>query len=170
MSIHNFDFETEHGLSPIPGADSPPLHTGDPHDDDARIIDALVESQAEPPGPKDLPLVRTPPVDAPEKPATMLVTGSIVFPATAVIWDAFQALPVDPQRRSVRFSVFSATATDYVRMSNDLGKLNADTSAFLMGAGASGSIDMPHTGAVWLKLAAPSVGPVTVSWVAVTGA
>lgn len=168
MSVPHFDFTTEHGLAPIPGAESPPLHTGDPHDDDARVIDSLVESEARPPTPEKLPQEKNPEVRPPEVPATRLVTSSIVFPATAGgTWDAVQLFPADPKRIGLRLSVMSATATDYVRFADDAGKLFADTSSFLLQAGGTGSIDIAHTGPVWVKLAT-GTGPVTVSGMAVT--
>jgi len=150
--------------------ESNPRHTlaGDPRDDDAQVLDALVQPQAEPPAPASLPLERLPAkVDPPAM--TRLVTGSLELRAE---WDAPQLiLPADKNRTSLQLWAASGTATDYARLADDAGKVQSRSACALLYSGQLLTFPLTcpggHTGPVWVSCP-DAVGPVTVSFIAVT--
>lgn len=150
MSVPNFEF-------------TPPVIAGNPHDDDAEILDNLVESKAEPPTPAQEPTARVNPLDkAPV--ITRTITETInVDPA----WGPVQLLPSDANRRALHITAASDTATDYVLIADDKGRLASSFAGFALAAG--GFVDLnAHTGSVWVVPNAANTSVVTVSVVAVT--
>jgi hypothetical protein len=142
-----------------------PHLAGDWKDDDATILDSQIQDHAAPPAAAELPTIPHPaPISGP-KPCTRLLTGSLVIPVT---WDAPQlVLPADPNRTALQLWASSATATDVARVSDDNGKAQSrGGSALLPVIGQRTSMD-GHTGPVWVWCP-DAVGPVTVSWLAVT--
>lgn len=150
MSLPHFEFP-----------DSPHI-AGDPHDDDARVIDSLVESDATPPTPDEEPLTPVEPLIKP-KPVSRLITGSVTLNNAA---PPIQIVPVSIHRESIRLTLMSTTSTDYIRFSDDSGKLYSLQSCAVLPV-YGGGIDLSeHTGPIWVY--APDVaGNVTVSFVAV---
>lgn len=133
------------------------INTGDINDDDPRVLDDLVQQQANPVPP--LPDVMTFPVAERPKRVTQLQTGQQTILAT---WDPYRILPPDADRKSVVIAMNSASATDSVFVGG-----TADSAKFggsLFQANPLSLTD--HTGAVWVYN--PTANPVTVSWWAVT--
>ena len=139
-----------------------PAIAGDPNDNDATILNSLVEDHAAPPDAKHEPITpKTPDIN--RKAITRQVTGTLILDKT---WSPVLLLPSDPNRVSLRMWAASATASDYLRFADDNGKVQSVGSSALLYVGQP----MPsstHTGPVWVY-APDGVGPVTVSFVAVT--
>lgn len=134
-----------------------PLQTGDPFDDDAQVIDDLVQPQANPVPP--LPDEMTTPDTARPERITRMQTGRITLQSG---WDPFQALPPDPFRKSLQIAMDSAAATDAIYMASSSDDARNGGSLFQ----ANPISPAGHTGAVWLYN--PTANPVNVSWWAVT--
>lgn len=150
--------------NPSPELTSPgrPTIAGDTTDDDGQVINSLTQGDATPPIPTELPTVDLG-ITIKAPPMTRLMTGSMVVPNT---WAPVMILPADPNRKTLKIRVQSATATDYIRVSDDPGKLQFANLSYL------GYISLPveldgHTGPVWLS-APDGTGPVTVTYAAVT--
>jgi len=139
----------------------PPI-AGDVHDDDARVLDSLVESHAEPPTVREQP---TAPVEAlrqPE-PETRLLTGTVtLLPG----WDAMPLLPADASRTALTVSAYSTVSGEAIRLADDRGKLFSPSQSFMVRHEASFS--GPHTGPVWIVADPAATGTLTVTYVAVT--
>jgi hypothetical protein len=156
--LHDQDFPPEHDVSAR-------LNTGDPADDDGRIIDALFETNPNPPEAlPNFPTIQP----AKRSPVTnRLLTGTITLNPT----DApYQFLPADPRRISVGLAVYSVagTATDYATISDDVGKLGIGfQSAFVMFHGKDRDLANGYTGAL-VASAINAAGAMRISWAAVT--
>lgn len=141
---------------------------GDAHDDDAQILDDLVESHAEPPTPEQRPIEPIAPVVSRARPITRLVTGSIALQKT---WDPQLILPADPNRTSLQLWAASNTATDFARLADDAGKVQSLGACALLYSGMLLTFPLTapgtHTGPVWVSCP-DATGPVTVSFIAVT--
>ena len=150
---------------------APELHTGDPKDDDAGIIDSLTEQQPDPPDPRPGATV-TYEEASHYKPrfAPTRMFGE-AFTATLNVNDApRQIAPVDLKRRYIIITAISGTATDYVLIADERSKLEFAGISHKLYATASGNnprlLDK-HTGAVWIK---PVPGAsMEISYVSVTG-
>jgi hypothetical protein len=137
---------------------------GDYTDNDAAVIDSLVESHAQPPEPvtqPTMPLV----VAVPPKPMTRLMVGSIAVQAG---WAPVLLMPADPNRINLQLWAASDTSTDYARVSDDAGKVQSKGGSALLYSGQLLKFQVgTHTGPVWVY-APDGTGPVTVSFIAVT--
>lgn len=135
---------------------------GDPNDDDAEVINSLVQSDAEPPPTDELPLE---PISTGEKPKTFtrMETGSMV-PMFA--WGPVQLLQENPGRISLRIDVQDVTATESIRIADDPGKLNSLMTCHRMYVGQVFS--EPHSGPVWVMVSADDndTEVLTVTWAA----
>ena len=151
MSIPNFDF-------------NPPVIAGDHKDDDAEVIDNLVESKAEPPTPEERPKAKANRLEKP-KPISRLMTG------TQNVDKAWASptllLPSDPNRKSLHVSVISATSTDIVRFSDEANKCSSLLTSGVVPVYAGGVDLSGYTGALWVH-APDAAATVTVSYLAVT--
>lgn len=140
-----------------------PTLAGNPKDNDAAILNSLVESHAEPPTREALPTVRlSPRVDPP--PITRLMTGAVNL---LVGYLPIMLLPSDAKRKRLTIRVQSATPADYALFSDDAGKVQAQGSAAVCYQAVPLTLD-DHTGPVWVALPAVFVGPMVVSFYAVT--
>lgn len=152
MSLPHFDFP-----------DSPHL-AGDAKDDDARVLDSLVESHAQPPDAKDLPLARVEPLIVPPR-LTRLMTGSMNISKD---WpEPVQLLPSDPNRVALTINMNSTTALDVLLFADEKNKCQTAMNAFTCSPATRAFSLGEHTGALWAwgpGLAATAL----VSWVAVT--
>lgn len=150
MSLPHFDFDR-------------PTIAGDAHDDDAEVLNRLVESHAEPPTPEQEPKAPYHVLHKP-KPITRLMSGWINVDKS---WPVpTQILPADPNRKSLRITVMSSTSTDVVQVSDEQNRAQS-TSAALVPVYAGGLDLSGYTGPVWI-FAPNAAGIVTVSFVAVT--
>ena len=99
---------------------------------------------------------------------TRLMTGSMILQAG---WPGTLLLPADPNRTSLQIWAASNTATDYSRISDDVGKIQTVGAAALLYSGQLLTFPLAapggHTGPLWASCP-DAVGPVTVSWLAVT--
>jgi len=136
---------------------------GDYTDDDANTLNTLVESDAEPPTPRDLPTDPLPPATTP-KPMTRLMTGTVIVQAG---WAPILLLPADAKRLSLHVWAASDTATDCIRVSDDAGKVQSVGGSALIYSGQPDAFPPGHTGPVWVS-APDGTGPVTVTFIAVT--
>jgi len=141
---------------------SRPNLAGDQDDNDAAILDSLVESQAEPPTPGQKPTVRLSPRSDP-LPITRLMTGSVKM-LTGFL--PIMLLPSDAKRKRLTIRVQSATAADYAIFSDDAGKVQYESGAAPCYQSVPLTLD-DHTGPVWVALPAVFVGPMVVSFYAV---
>lgn len=138
------------------------LVLGNLEDDDWRVIDSLVESASEPPRPENRPMVAQAP--EPTVPVqTRMLTGTM---AVASDWAPVLLLPSDPYRESVQIWAASDTATDYIRVADDPGKLQSSRGTALVYS-AMQTMPFTHTGPVWASCP-DATGPVTISFLAVT--
>lgn len=134
-----------------------PLQLGNIEDDDADIIDDLVEQQAEPPKPlPDEMVVET--VKRPT-PVTRLQTGRQVIRTG---WESVQIIPKDEFRKSLQIAINSALATDSLYIGSDPQDAHNGGSVFQ----ANPLTLWDHTGPVWTYN--PTANDVTISWWAVT--
>lgn len=136
------------------------LHYDPSHNDQARIIDSLVESHAQPPERKEMPFDPVTPKIKP-KPADRLLTGT----QTINLGDPpFQIAPMSALRKHMRLTCRSNTATDFIRIADDPGKLQMISAAGTIVVGIE-SVDLPdYTGPIWISLS-EGTGPVTVTWI-----
>lgn len=143
-----------------------PVLAGDPHDDDAQIIDDFFEPASGPADPAaskedfdDHSQVSRPRI-------TRVLSGYQAISTTFV--DPILAMPADANRKSVTIRFTSTTATDYVLVADEANKcITPSTSSGQAGqvlAGADITLG-DHTGAVWF---ARGAGTGVVSWWAVT--
>lgn len=152
MSLPHFDFP-----------DSPDI-AGDSDDDDATVIDNLVEQSAEPPKPADRPTTDVEALTAP-KPATRLITGTITLNTD---WSGAELiLPADPNRTQVSLTVSSASGNVDVYIADEKDKAGTNLSAILPETGDALKID-GHTGAIWATAVGDAATTARISWVAVT--
>jgi hypothetical protein len=128
--------------------ESPPYdhnYFGDLKDDDAQVLESLVEQHPSPPDPVVEPLIPQHVVTV--KPQTRLVTTRIAVPTTG--WSgATLLIPGDSNRVSLFIRV-RGTSTDGVYLSDDPSKANSATSGFVQ-AGDFVKLD-GHTGPVWIQ-------------------
>lgn len=160
MSVPTFD--------PVTEALAPALY-GDPHDDDADIIDDLFEPTS---GPADVSGAKTDFHDhsvTPPKRPTRIQSGYQQIDANSAVFP-IQIQPFDPNRERIVIRCTSATATDYVYIADEANKcaVVAGTSgqAGRLLAGSDLYLD-GHTGAVYVGFGVGAAG-VIVSWWAVT--
>lgn len=134
-----------------------PLNTGDVYDDDAQVIDDLVEQQAEPA--KPLPDVMVTDVVKRPTPITRLQTGRQLVETG---WEAVLILPPDEFRKSIELAMNSEDATDVIYLGSDAQSARNGGSMY-----QANPLSLPgYTGAVWVYN--PGATAVTVSWWAVT--
>jgi hypothetical protein len=147
--------------------DSPRLVTGDPHDDDAQIIDQEVLEVDSPPEPKELPAVNQEHVSAGKRPAktNRILSGSQVFQIGGLP-QPMMVLPLDAKRKALEVHLITTVVTDNVRVGDDGNKLNTTSGAFLLQSILPFKPDN-YTGPVFIH--APDVTAIcTVTWYAVT--
>ena len=149
--------------SPEPTSPGRPTIAGDYTDDDAEVMESLTRDAATPPSGPELPTEPLPPVTA-SKPMTRLMSGTVIVQAG---WAPILLLPADPNRKSLRVWCASNTATDYIRVSDDAGKVQSVGGSALLYSGQPAAFPDFHTGPVWVS-APDGTGPVTVSFIAVT--
>ena len=120
------------------------LNTGDVNDDDAEIIDDLVESDPTPPTADELPITRGPNTPVIQPLPSRLLTHTATYQASAGV---IQAVPEDPRRKNLTIRVHG---------SNDI-FLAQDASALTMGMSTAfvlpgpGTLDLDgYTGALWV--------------------
>lgn len=149
-------------------APSAPTLAGNVPDPDARVIDSLVESQAEPPSAAEqaaaAPAVAPSPAVSPPR-ERRLLTGSQGLSAG---WDAFPLLPPDAGRESLRLTFRSSDAADTVRIADDSAKTAFATSSYVVGAGESIILDHAPTGPLWVMPGVLNGAAPVVTWLAVT--
>lgn len=119
------------------------LNTGDVNDDDAEILDNLIESDAVPPTPDELPIVRGPetPVYAPKP--TRLLTHTAKYQSSA---GPVMVVPEDPRRQHL---VIHVHGSNDIFLSQDRSMLTMGMSGAFVVA-APGTLELPgYTGALW---------------------
>jgi hypothetical protein len=158
MSAPTFDALTE--------ALAPPL-AGDPHDDDAQIIDDLFEPAS---GPPDVEAAKQDYADhsqvAPKK-QTRVMSGFQQIDVNTV--SPIQIQPFDPNRERIIIRVTSATATDYILVADEANKCNIVASTSGQAGRLPVGVDMileGHNGPVFVMFGAGAA--VIVSWWAIT--
>lgn len=139
-------------LNPPPVESDPgrPAISGDLADDDAQIMDDLIESQAEPPEPRQLPHSTKPVAESTSVPApiTRIMTTNLEVQST---WSAVLLLPKDANRTSLTLYAFSETPTNWIRWADDPGKLMQLSACAKLYSGQLLSFPGPtHTGPVWV--------------------
>jgi hypothetical protein len=137
-----------------------PTLAGDWRDDDAYKLNLLVQSEANPPDAAAEPIERITELPVAPRKKNRMLTSSMTIRAGQTL-DAFQALPSDPDRLEIVVRVYSATATDQIRVSDDAAKVQADGAAFLVRTGfqfgTSGGLDGDcFTGPIWIGAVAPT--------------
>lgn len=150
----------------IPSLDFPnsPHIAGNYKDDDAEVLDNLVEAEANPPAPEEMPLV---PIDKPIEPPKITRLISNTFTVDKAWAEPTLLLPADPNRKSLSIRVTSTTATDVVNVADEKNKAQSAGTSYSVQASAVALDLSNHTGAVWVyapNLAATAV----VTCVAVT--
>jgi len=141
-----------------------PIIAGNFPDPDAATIDTLVESAAVPPTPAELP--KAPAVttaDPAPAPITRLMTGTITVLNS---WEPVLLLPADPERLALTVWSRNEATETHLRLSDDNGKIQSDTSAALISPNVE-LVLTPHTGPVWASCP-DATASVTVSYLAVT--
>jgi hypothetical protein len=155
--------------SPLETSTFETLFVGDTSDDDAHVIDSLVQEVDSPPTPI-IEAIAPSALETPKK-IGRLLTGAIVFDVNVTA--PVQIAPADANRKEIRFDGLSFNATpgqtDFIAISDDIGKVNTPfTSAWRLRSGKSHTID-DYTGAIY---AFPGAGIATnsfeVTWVSVT--
>ena len=141
---------------------TPVIH-GDAHSKDADVLNSQFEQAAIPPIPEELPKVDIPKEYITVPGLTRLLTGSMVIPNT---WGPVCILPADFNRKRITLWATSATATDVLMVADDSGKVQYVSSAALLGVGEPVELG-EYNGPIWVSCAS-AVGPVTLSWAAVT--
>lgn len=121
---------------------SMPLNTGDMRDDDAEVLDSLVQQQANP-LPVPVQEMTRPVSDIPKR-TTRLISGTIWLGAS---WEPLQLLPQDYSRSDLIIRVVSPTPTDFIYVADDKGKLRSDLTAYTLFPGEP-LILRHHTGPV----------------------
>lgn len=157
-------------MIPLPNISAPEtpteLQTGERTPDDAELLDDLVEQEAEPPTPGELPTA-LPSTSA----ATIPVMGRRSLHTTTLTigadWDATRAIQPDDDRYELHLYAVSETDTDYVLFSDDSSKFVGEGSAGSLYAGMK--IDLSeYAGPIWIKPGANITGPVRVTLISVT--
>lgn len=138
-------------------ADFRELHTGDTSDDDAQVIDSLVQPQANPPAP--LPDEMTETVTKRPAQRTRIQTERVVLQTA---WDPVKILNPDADRKVLTVSINSASATDFVTVGDEPNNAKNGGSIFQ----ANPLTLLGHTGALWVYN--PTVNAITVSYWTVT--
>jgi len=151
--------------TPLPDTfPNPDKRFGNTQDDDAAVFESYTEDKAEPPLPDELPLTnKSIPLVSP-KIATRLMTASISLDHS---WPPYLLLPKDTNRTTIQIWAASDTPTDYVRISDDAGKLQSKFGSALLYSGQAIEFNSAHSGPLWVSCPDAN-GPVTVSVIAVT--
>ena len=152
---------------PLPETDNSQLRlAGDYKDDDPQVIDALVNPEANPPAPDELPTVK-PPVTEEPKPINRLLTRTEILQPG---WPPQLMMPADPFRESLTIRVSAQNATDFLAIADDAGKLQTEAGSFVIFDASTWSDT--YTGPLWVKAFAAdgsaATGTVMVSVSAVT--
>jgi hypothetical protein len=147
---------------PASDASSMPLVTGNPNDDDAEVFQAYLEAAANPPLPVEQKEVVNPNVK--QEMPSLLMTETQTFDPTWGI--PVLIAPRDTRRKSITVTVFSSSATDYLRLADDNGKVSTDRGSFRVYSANPWS--GPHTGAVWGFLPSTASGLVVVTTAIIT--
>lgn len=158
---------------PLPETDnSQRAIAGDYKDDDARVIDSLIEAEANPPTDEEKPLepIRERPAVG-SRPINRLLSNTLRIDPS---WGPQLLLPADPFRQSVNINVSAvAEGADTVMIADDAGKIQGGITAgaFILTTGSQSLGG--YTGPVWAVAVARSGGvagaPVLVTACAVTG-
>jgi hypothetical protein len=148
-----------------PGETQAPIIAGDAADKDAAVLNSQVQQNATPPGPDEEPSETVMPLDTP-RPASRMLTQSIKMICGANGWTPFLVLPADPRRTGLRIRIMSDTAVDRIRIADDPGKLESESSSALVYVADICSLDS-HTGPLW-AYGPDATGPVTLSVIAVS--
>lgn len=145
------------------------MYTGDINDDDADVIKRLTMENAEPPNAQEKPQelgTRIPASERPPRP-TRFLTGTMTIGTGNT--DPVQILWTDTARMTLLVNVYSATATDSIKVMDEAAKNGSanstQMSASLPPAGSPYNFS-GHTGPLYI--AAEAGTAVRVSWVAVT--
>lgn len=131
---------------------APPVLAGDKHDDDGQVLDDLLQQEAAPPSPDELPMQQNQGRTEPRR-TTRTLTRGMTLRNT---FGAQMIFPADPDRQSLRINVMfpggvaAANRASVVRFSDDAGKLETDDASFLIPA--TGDVSVEHTGPVWLRV------------------
>ena len=144
--------------------DNRPTLAGNWVDDDWDVIDDLVESQANPPEPDDLPVVRLSVTRATIPTLTRTITSTY---NQTVEQGPIMAMNPDARRKSLKIHVFGTTD---LYLSDDRATLTGmQSNAFRLSAPGEYDI-LEHTGAVWIAgdLTEAGTAPVNFSILAVT--
>lgn len=142
-----------------------PMIAGNPADKDAGVINSLVEQAATPPDEAALPSEQVEVLDSPRA-ASRMLTQSIKVLCGANGWSPFLVLPADPRRTGLRIRAMSDTAVDRIRIADDPGKLQSESSSALVYINDICVLDS-HTGPLW-TYGPDATGPVTLSVIAVS--
>lgn len=145
--------------------DRPGLTTGNPHDDDARIIDDDFLEVDAPPTPKELPTENREHVAKRPKPTNRELIGSQSFP-TGGFAQPLQILTLDARREALEVRIITTVATDYVRIGDDGNKLTTASGSFLLQAILPYKPDS-YTGPVFVH-GPDTTAPFVVTWYSVT--
>lgn len=150
-----------------------PLNTGDIKDDDADIMDRMLDEQPDPGVPA---AIETAEPRFPRVPvATRTLTGTERFTAGG---DSIKLMNRDPYRQSLKFFLNSSAAgtpapDDKILIAQDNAAIEAGSrrgATLISLYNAQVPIDWSgHTGEVWVKIPTGfAANPIDVSWVAIT--
>lgn len=157
---------------PLPETDnSQRAIAGDYRDDDARVIDSLIEQDATPPTPEDEPLEPIRERAPVMRPINRLLSNTLRLDPS---WQPLLLLPSDPFRQSVNINVSAAAeGADTVMIADDAGKIQGSVTAggFILTTGSQSLSG--YTGPIWVVAVARTGGvasaPVLVTAAAVSG-
>lgn len=138
-----------------------PLVTGDPHDDDAAVIESYFVEVDNAPEPYA--------GDPVKEPTGVAVAPTLLLSGSSAIANTFTAYPLITQnllRVKLQIFVWASTVTDSIFIADDATKLEFDMSAMRIWPVNDIVLD-GHTGPLFVKPATGNVGPVFVSWCAV---
>jgi len=142
-----------------PPDDVRPTLAGDWRDDDAAILDDLVESSAVPPTPDDLPLAVPVPQVVPPPINRLLGGTTVILPG----WPPQLLLPADHRRTALSVTAITDSAVS-TGVSGDPGKLMSRSTATILINGQT--LSLPgFTGALWATTYAADGTPATASGV-----
>lgn len=133
----------------------PEMYFGNVADDDAEVIDNLIESDPTPPEAQDLPYTKGPDVPVPvaKKVIARLVSETRNYPASTA---PVQVLAEDPNRKVFHLTIFGAEV-DAAIADNPNALTQAMSTCFIIAA--PGTLDLSdYTGPLWIK-AAPDSDP-----------
>lgn len=160
MTDHTMDARTAVALSDA-------VAHAEANADEPRLLDALVETESNPPAPADLPTSppAAPPASIPPAGHDNLVTGSQSF---TVGWNPVRLTVRDPDRYEMHIYATSETATDWVEYAAEASRFAGSATCARLYSGQE-IILKGYTGELWVRVPDSGVtGPVTVNYAAVT--